>query len=56
MSLGILLGWAWGCAAMAAGLHVRSPTLLAQQQQKLQSSLVLMHTDSIVLLTAENAY
>jgi hypothetical protein len=39
MNLGILLGWAWGSAAMAAGLAVRSQTLLAQQQHKLQSSL-----------------
>ena len=38
----MLLGWAWGCAAMAAGLSVRSSKLLAQQQQKLQSSLVQM--------------
>ncbi|KAF8798312.1 hypothetical protein BYT27DRAFT_7177807 [Phlegmacium glaucopus] len=37
---GILVGWAWGSAAMAAGLAVRSSTLLARQQQKLQSSLV----------------
>ena len=50
MSLGMLLGWAWGCATMAAGLAVRSPTLLAQQKQKLQSSLVLMQTRSIVVV------
>ena len=50
MSLGIFLGWAWGCAAMAAGLAVRSPTLLAQQQEKLKSTLVLMPTHSIILL------
>jgi hypothetical protein len=37
---GILVGWAWGSAAMAAGLAVRSQTLLAQQKHKLQSSLV----------------
>ncbi|KAF8168489.1 hypothetical protein B0H34DRAFT_816566 [Crassisporium funariophilum] len=38
--LGMLIGWAWGSAAMAAALSVRSSSLLAQQQQKLQSSLV----------------
>jgi hypothetical protein len=37
---GILLGWAWGCAAMAAGLAVRSPTLLLRQEEKLKSLLV----------------
>ncbi|KAG5654141.1 hypothetical protein H0H81_006852 [Sphagnurus paluster] len=38
--LGMLTGWAWGIAAMAAGLSVRDQALLAQQQQKAQASLV----------------
>ncbi|KAF8638679.1 hypothetical protein AX17_002024 [Amanita inopinata Kibby_2008] len=37
---GMLVGWAWGCAAMASALSVRSQSLLAQQQQKAQASLV----------------
>ncbi|KAJ3509937.1 hypothetical protein NLJ89_g4950 [Agrocybe chaxingu] len=37
--LGMLVGWAWGSAAMAAAHAARSSSLLAQQQQKLQSSL-----------------
>ncbi|CAA7266340.1 unnamed protein product [Cyclocybe aegerita] len=37
--LGMLIGWAWGSAAMAAAHAARSSALLAQQQQKLQSSL-----------------
>lgn len=35
--LGMLLGWAFGNAAMASALSVRSAALLAQQQQKLGS-------------------
>ncbi|KAF9042212.1 hypothetical protein BJ165DRAFT_257137 [Panaeolus papilionaceus] len=35
--LGMLIGWAWASAAMASALSVRSPSLLAQQQQHLQS-------------------
>ncbi|KAG6910622.1 hypothetical protein DXG01_009131 [Tephrocybe rancida] len=38
--LGMCVGWAWGAAAMAASLAVRSPALLAQQQQAVQASLV----------------
>ncbi|KAG6901993.1 hypothetical protein C0995_005793 [Termitomyces sp. Mi166 len=38
--LGMCMGWAWGVAAMAAGLSVRSEALLAQQQQRAQASLV----------------
>ncbi|KAF8179112.1 hypothetical protein BJ912DRAFT_1128563, partial [Pholiota molesta] len=37
--LGMLLGWAFGNAAMASALSVRSAALLAQQQQKLGSML-----------------
>ncbi|KAF8972501.1 hypothetical protein BDZ97DRAFT_1649682 [Flammula alnicola] len=37
--LGMLVGWAWGSAAMASALSVRSSALLAQQEQKLQSLL-----------------
>ncbi|PPQ76063.1 hypothetical protein CVT24_006853 [Panaeolus cyanescens] len=36
---GMLIGWAWACAAMASALSVRSASLLAQQQQHLQSML-----------------
>ncbi|KAG6828854.1 hypothetical protein H0H92_006561 [Tricholoma furcatifolium] len=38
--LGMCIGWAWGAAAMAAGLSVRSQALLAQQQQAAQAALV----------------
>ncbi|EJU01649.1 hypothetical protein DACRYDRAFT_116734 [Dacryopinax primogenitus] len=38
--LGMLLGWAWGCAAMAASLASRSQTLLASQYTTAQSLLV----------------
>ncbi|KAF5376953.1 hypothetical protein D9615_007250 [Tricholomella constricta] len=38
--LGMLIGWAWGNAAMAAGLAVRNQARLAQQQQQAQASLV----------------
>lgn len=31
--LGMLLGWAWGCLGMAAGVAARSSTLLASQYQ-----------------------
>ncbi|KAF9560292.1 hypothetical protein CPC08DRAFT_708223 [Agrocybe pediades] len=37
--LGMLLGWAWGSAAMASALSVRSSALLAAQQQQVQSSI-----------------
>ncbi|KIM39015.1 hypothetical protein M413DRAFT_447379 [Hebeloma cylindrosporum] len=37
--IGMLVGWAWGNAAMASALSVRSASLLAQQQQTLQLSL-----------------
>jgi len=37
---GLLLGWAWGNAAMVAALHSRSPALLAHQTQQFQSSYV----------------
>ncbi|PPQ95766.1 hypothetical protein CVT26_015853 [Gymnopilus dilepis] len=38
--LGMLLGWAWGNAAMASALNVRSASLFAQQQAKVQHSLL----------------
>lgn len=31
--LGLGLGWAWGCAAMAAGLQARSQVVSAQEIQ-----------------------
>ena len=37
---GMLLGWAFGSAAMAAALHVRSSALLATAQEKFRSSCV----------------
>ncbi|CAA7266342.1 unnamed protein product [Cyclocybe aegerita] len=37
--LGILIGWAWGAAAIAAAHAVRSTSLLAQQRQKFQASI-----------------
>ncbi|KIM39011.1 hypothetical protein M413DRAFT_447369 [Hebeloma cylindrosporum] len=37
--LGEVLAWAWGNAAMASGLSVRSASLLARQTEKLKSSL-----------------
>ncbi|TFK38741.1 hypothetical protein BDQ12DRAFT_712685 [Crucibulum laeve] len=37
---GMLLGWAWGATAMAASLSVRSASLLVQQQQHAQASIV----------------
>ncbi|RDB27383.1 Uncharacterized protein C57A7.05 [Hypsizygus marmoreus] len=37
---GMVLGWAWGAAAMAAALSARSQALLSQQQQQAQASLV----------------
>lgn len=40
LAVGMFLGWAWGCAAMAAGLSVRDVTLLAQQQADAQAALV----------------
>ncbi|KAG6809186.1 hypothetical protein H0H93_016039, partial [Arthromyces matolae] len=37
---GMCVGWAWGAAAMAAGLSVRNQALLAQQQQRVHASIV----------------
>lgn len=37
--VGMCVGWAWGCAAMAAALKARSQTLLASQYTKAQASL-----------------
>ncbi|KAK0446561.1 uncharacterized protein EV420DRAFT_1276545, partial [Desarmillaria tabescens] len=37
--IGMLFGWAWGCAAMASALSVRDQARLARQVQALQSSL-----------------
>ena len=37
----MVLAWAWGNAAMASALSVRSASLLAQQEQKLKLSCVL---------------
>jgi hypothetical protein len=34
----MLIGWAWGVAAMAASASVRNQALIVQQQGKLQSS------------------
>lgn len=31
LAMGMLIGWAWGCAAMAAALRARSQVLLASQ-------------------------
>lgn len=31
VGVGMLLGWAWGCAAMAAANSVRDPNLLRKQ-------------------------
>lgn len=31
VGVGMLLGWAWGCAAMAAATSVRDPNRLRQQ-------------------------
>ncbi|KAK0207837.1 hypothetical protein DFS33DRAFT_1379387 [Desarmillaria ectypa] len=36
--IGMLFGWAWGCAAMASALSVRDQARLARQVQALQSS------------------
>jgi preprotein translocase subunit SecG len=36
--VGILIGWAYGCAAMAASLRARNTVLLQQQEQKILSS------------------
>lgn len=40
LMIGMLVGWAWGAAAMAASASVRNQALIVQQQRKLQSSLV----------------
>ncbi|EMS18110.1 uncharacterized protein RHTO_06690 [Rhodotorula toruloides NP11] len=37
--LGMCLGWAWGCAAMAAGLKARSQVILAAAVQRAQTSV-----------------
>ncbi|KAJ8703361.1 hypothetical protein PTI98_001988 [Pleurotus ostreatus] len=39
LGIGMLLGWAWGAAAMAAALKARSQTLLNSQLQLAQASL-----------------
>ncbi|WVO16954.1 hypothetical protein L204_104640 [Cryptococcus depauperatus] len=39
LSIGMLFGWAWGSAAMAAALRARNPALLAKQQQDFQAGL-----------------
>ncbi|GLB36769.1 putative ER transporter, 6TM, N-terminal [Lyophyllum shimeji] len=36
---GMMVGWAWGCAIMAAGQAARNPVRLAQQLQHAQASL-----------------
>lgn len=36
---GSCMGWAWGCAAMAAALRARDSTLLQSQLQRVQSSV-----------------
>lgn len=33
LGVGMLLGWAWGCAAMAAALRARSQVLYARQYE-----------------------
>lgn len=38
MGIGMLVGWAWGCAAMASGLHVRSKALLQAQSASAQAT------------------
>lgn len=38
LGVGMLLGWAWGAAAMAAALKARSQTLLNTQLQLAQAS------------------
>ncbi|KDR68787.1 hypothetical protein GALMADRAFT_78068 [Galerina marginata CBS 339.88] len=50
--IGMLLGWAWGNAAMASALSVRSASLLAQQQQKLQSSSFFIHWNHAIRSSA----
>lgn len=37
MVVGIAMGWAWGAAAMAAGLQARSQVLLNEQVQREQA-------------------
>ncbi|KAK4702249.1 hypothetical protein P7C70_g3975, partial [Phenoliferia sp. Uapishka_3] len=37
--MGMLTGWAWSCAAMAASLAARDKVLLASQVQRVQASL-----------------
>ncbi|KAG5220608.1 membrane protein [Salix suchowensis] len=43
LGIGMLLGWAWGAAAMAAALKARSQTLLNTQLQLAQASSVPRH-------------
>lgn len=50
---GMATGWAWGSAAMAAGLRARSTVLLASQLQRVDArsvpfqSTLLIETDSL---------
>ncbi|GAA5952078.1 hypothetical protein JCM10213_005355 [Rhodosporidiobolus nylandii] len=37
--LGMCVGWAWGCAAMAAALRARSQLILASAQQRVQAGI-----------------
>lgn len=37
--LGMLLGWAWGCLGMAAGVAARSSTLLVSQYQRVAQDI-----------------
>ena len=37
MVIGIAMGWAWGAAAMAAGLRARNQVLLQEQVQREQA-------------------
>jgi hypothetical protein len=38
MVFGMLFGWAWGAAAMAAGLRARSAVVSAAQVERAQST------------------
>ncbi|KAF9475517.1 hypothetical protein BDN70DRAFT_883627 [Pholiota conissans] len=51
--IGMLLGWAFGNAAMAASLAARSSSLLAEQQQKLGSMLNPNSTTPLAVQTQE---
>ncbi|GAA5844609.1 hypothetical protein JCM11251_002242 [Rhodosporidiobolus azoricus] len=37
--MGMLLGWAWGCAAMAAGVRARNEVLLASSLRRVQTGI-----------------